>query len=396
MEALVAALVVVAVAAFAVHRTVRVVPQATAGVVERFGRYHRTLGPGLNLVVPFIDRIKDMVDLREQVVAFPPQAVVTSDNLVVSVDTAVSFEVADARAATYEIANFLVAVEQLTATTLRDVVGGMDVDRVLASREEIGAELRQALDDATGAWGLRVGRVELKAIDPPVSVQESMERHARADRDRRAALLAAEGEKQAAVLAAEGRRQAAVLAARGEAEATVLRARADAEARATRARGEADAIVMLLRAVREGGPDLEPLARECLRALPELAKGDAGKLWIVPPDLRRVLERLTDLLPDKDGPPDLLDPPDLLGPLGKDEPSDPLDFSDLLGDGSSDLLGKDGPLDSLDFSAPLDKDGYSDPSPPSVKDGPSVGKESPLKEGSPAKDTPVKDTPATG
>ncbi|MGJ6965065.1 SPFH domain-containing protein [Streptosporangium sp. G11] len=302
MESLVAVLVVVAVAALAVHRTVHVVSQATAGVVERFGRYHRTLGPGLNLVVPFIDRIKDTVDLREQVVAFPPQAVVTSDHLVVSVDTTVSFQVADARAATYEIANFLVAVEQLTATTLRDVVGGMSVDRVLASREEIGAEVRGALDAATGAWGLRVSRVELTAIDPPVSVQESMERHAAADLDRRAAVLAAEGQRQAAVLAAEGQRQAAVLRARGEAEATVLRARADAEAKATRAKGEADAIGMFFRADREGGPDPELLAYEYLRALPEVAKGDAGKLWIVPRDLRRVLESLADLLPDEDEP----------------------------------------------------------------------------------------------
>lgn len=301
MEWLVAALVVVAVAVFAAYRTVQVVPQATAGVVERFGRYHRTLAPGPNLVVPFIDRIKDTVDLREQVVAFPPQAVVTSDDLVVSVDTAVSFQVVDARAATYEIANFLVAVEQLVATTLRDVAGGMSVDRVLASREEIGAELRAALDAATGAWGLRVGRVELTAVDPPVSVQESMERRARADHDRRAAVLAAEGRKQAAILAAEGERQAVVLRARGEAEATVLRARADAEARATRARGEADAIDMLFRAVHEGGPDSELLVHEYLRALREIAKGDDGEPGSASPDLRRVLEGLADLLPAKEG-----------------------------------------------------------------------------------------------
>ncbi|MEU8383012.1 SPFH domain-containing protein [Streptosporangium sp. NPDC048865] len=303
MESLVAALVVVAVAVFAAYRTVRVVPQATAGVVERFGRYHRTLAPGLNLVVPFIDRIKDTVDLREQVVAFPPQAVVTSDNLVVSVDTAVSLQVTDARAATYEITNFMVAVERLTMTTLRDVVGGMSVDRALASREEIGAELREALGAATGAWGLRVARVELTAIDPPVSVQESMERHARADRDGRAAVLAAEGRKQADVLAAEGERQAAVLRARGEAEATVLRARADAEARATRARGEADAIGVLLRAVREGGPGSESLVREYLRALREVAGDADGEPPTASPDLERVLEGLTGTLPAWDEPP---------------------------------------------------------------------------------------------
>ncbi|MEU4408302.1 SPFH domain-containing protein [Streptosporangium sp. NPDC023963] len=369
MESLVAALVIVAVAAFAAYRTVRVVPQATAGVVERFGRYHRTLAPGLNLVVPFIDRIKDTVDLREQVVAFPPQAVVTSDNLVVSVDTAVSFQVVDARAATYEIANFLVAVEQLTVTTLRDVVGGMSVDRALASREEIGAELREALDAVAGAWGLRVGRVELTAIDPPVSVQESMERQARADRDRRAAVLAAEGQKQAAVLAAEGQRQAAVLRARGEAEATVLKARADAEARATRARGEADAIGMLLRAVHEGGPGSEPLVRAYLRALREIARGDAGEPRTVSPDLRRVLESLADLLPVGDEPSGTERPP------AKEEPSD-----------------SDRPP-SEDRSPSTDR--------PPAKGGshnvdrfPNIEKPK-VRGGFPVRDTPVEDTPAT-
>ncbi|MER5645175.1 SPFH domain-containing protein [Streptosporangium sp. NPDC002524] len=321
MEWLVAALVVVAVAGFAAYRTVRVVPQATAGVVERFGRYHRTLAPGPSLVVPFIDRIKDMVDLRERVVAFPPQAVVTADNLVVSVDTAVSLQVVDARAATYEIANFLVAVERLVVTTLRDVVGAMDVDRVLVSREEIEAGLRETLDAATGAWGLRVGRVELTAVDPPVSVQESMERQARADRDRRAAVLAAEGRKQAAVLAAEGERQAAVLRARGEAEATVLRARADAEARATRARGEADAIDLLFRAVHEGRPDSELLVHEYLRALRGVAKGDDGTPGSASPDLKRVLESLADLLPAKEESPDAEGPPDVKRPLDVDRSS---------------------------------------------------------------------------
>ncbi len=357
MESLVAALVVVAVAAFAVYRTVRVVPQATAGVVERFGRYHRTLAPGLNLVVPFIDRIKDTVDLREQVVPFPPQAVVTSDNLVVSVDTAVSFRVVDARAATYEIANFLTAVEQLTVTTLRDVVGGMSVDRALASREEIGAELREALDAVTGAWGLRVGRVELTAIDPPVSVQESMERQARADRDRRAAVLAAEGQRQAAVLAAEGQRQAAVLRARGEAEATVLKARADAEARATRAQGEADAIGMLLRAVHEGGPGSKPLVHAYLRALREIAEGDAGEPWTVSPDLRRVFESLVDPLPAEDESPDTQRSPVEEGLPDRDR---------------SPVKGGSHNVDSFPET-----------------------KKSPVREGFPVRDTPVEDTSAT-
>src|SRR5690606_31584375 len=166
--------------------------------------------PGLNLVVPFIDRIKDMIDLREQVVSFPPQPVITSDNLVVSIDTVVYFQVTNPKAATYEIANFLTGVEQLTITTLRNVVGGMDLERTLTSREEINTALRGVLDEATGKWGIRVTRVELKAIDPPASIQDSMEKQMRADRDKRAAVLSAEGQRQAAILAAEGEKQAAV------------------------------------------------------------------------------------------------------------------------------------------------------------------------------------------
>ncbi|MFI6506144.1 SPFH domain-containing protein [Streptosporangium sp. NPDC050855] len=274
MESLVATLVVLAVAAFAAYRTVHVVPQGTAGVVERFGRYHRTLGPGPSLVVPFIDRIRDVVDLREQAVSFPPRPVVTRDHLVVSVDVAVYFRVADARAATYEIANFLLAVEQLTVTALRDAIGSRDLEEALASSGEIGVELCATLGRAAEAWGVRIGRAEIKAIDPPVSVRESMERHACAERDRRAAVLAAEGRREAAVLDAEGTRQAAVLRAQGEAEAAVLAARAEADARRERAVGEAEAAEMLLKAVREGGPGPEVLTYAYLRALLEIAEGD--------------------------------------------------------------------------------------------------------------------------
>ena len=210
MQQFITALIVVAFAGFALARTIRIVPQAQAFVIERLGRYHRTLTPGLNIVVPFVDRVKQAVDLREQVVSFPPQPVITSDNLVVSIDTVIYFQVTDPQAATYEIANFLVGVEQLTVTTLRNVVGGMDLERTLTSREDINTELRGVLDEATGKWGIRVNRVELKAIDPPVSIQDSMEKQMRADRDKRAAVLSAEGSKQSAILTAEGERQAAV------------------------------------------------------------------------------------------------------------------------------------------------------------------------------------------
>ena len=199
----------------AIVRSVRIVPQARAGIVERFGRYHRTLHAGLNMVTPFVDRLLPLIDLREQVVSFPPQPVITGDNLVVGIDTVIYFQVTDARAATYEVANYITAVEQLTVTTLRNVVGGMELESALTSRDQINSELRKELDEATGKWGIRVGRVELKAIEPPGSIQDSMEKQMRADRDKRAAILSAEGSKQSAILTAEGERQAAVLKARG-------------------------------------------------------------------------------------------------------------------------------------------------------------------------------------
>ena len=292
MQQFITALIVVAFAGFALARTIRIVPQAQAFVIERLGRYHRTLTPGLNIVVPFVDRVKQAVDLREQVVSFPPQPVITSDNLVVSIDTVIYFQVTDPQAATYEIANFLVGVEQLTVTTLRNVVGGMDLERTLTSREDINTELRGVLDEATGKWGIRVNRVELKAIDPPVSIQDSMEKQMRADRDKRAAVLSAEGSKQSAILTAEGERQAAVLRARGEAESIVLRAQADAEAQAMRAKGQADAIAMVFRAIHEGNPDQRLLAYQYLQILPEIAKGDSNKLWIVPSEMGKALEGL--------------------------------------------------------------------------------------------------------
>src|ERR1700690_3619264 len=202
-----------------VIRAIRIVPQAMAGIVERFGRYHRTLHAGLNVVTPFVDRLRPLLDLREQVVSFPPQPVITRDNLVVGIDTVIYFQVTDARAATYEVANYITAVEQLTVTTLRNVVGGMDLETTLTSRDQINHELRKELDDATGKWGLRVGRGELKAIEPPASIQGSMEKQMRADRDKRAAVLSAEGAKQSAILTAEGERQVAVRRGRGGAGA---------------------------------------------------------------------------------------------------------------------------------------------------------------------------------
>jgi regulator of protease activity HflC (stomatin/prohibitin superfamily) len=299
MSTLVATILIVVFVALViavVSRSVRIIPQAMAGIVERFGRYHRTLRAGLNMVTPFVDRLRPLIDLREQVVSFPPQPVITRDNLVVGIDTVIYFQVTDARAATYEVANYITAVEQLTVTTLRNVVGGMDLETALTSRDQINNELRQELDEATGRWGIRVGRVELKAIEPPSSIQDSMEKQMRADRDKRAAILSAEGNKQSAILTAEGDRQAAVLRARGESEAAVLRAEADAKAQAARARGQAEAITTVFRAIHDGHPDQGLLAYQYMQMLPQIAQGDANKLWIVPSEIGHALEGIGGLL----------------------------------------------------------------------------------------------------
>jgi regulator of protease activity HflC (stomatin/prohibitin superfamily) len=268
----------------ALSRAVRIVPQARAGIVERLGRYSRTLGPGLTLLVPFLDRLRPLIDLREQVVSFPPQPVITEDNLVVSIDTVIYFQVTEPKAATYEIADYIQGVEQLTVTTLRNVVGGMTLEQTLTSRDSINAALRGVLDEATGRWGLRVNRVELKAIDPPPSIQDSMEKQMRADRDKRAAILTAEGFKQAQILKAEGERQAAILRAEGDAAAQVLLAE-----------GEAKAILTVFQAIHDGDPDQKVLAYQYLQMLPELAKGDANKVWVVPSEIGRALEGLGSL-----------------------------------------------------------------------------------------------------
>lgn len=264
-------------------RTIVIVRQADTAIVERLGRYSRTLTPGLSILVPVIDRIRQRVDMREQVASFPPQPVITEDNLVVSIDTVVYFQVTDARAATYEIANYLGAVEQLTTTTLRNVVGGLNLEEALTSRDNINGQLRVVLDEATGKWGIRVGRVELKAIDPPLSIQDSMEKQMRAERDRRALILTAEGTKQSAILTAEGARQAAILEAEGEAKAAVLRAQ-----------GEAEAITTVFGAIHAGNPDAKLLAYQYLQTLPKLAEGDSNKMWIIPSELTEALKGISE------------------------------------------------------------------------------------------------------
>jgi regulator of protease activity HflC (stomatin/prohibitin superfamily) len=262
-------------------RSIRIIPQASAGIVERLGRYHRTLGAGLTIIIPFIDRLRPLIDLRERVVSFPPQPVITEDNLVVSIDTVIYFQVTDPKSATYEIENFIQGIEQLTVTTLRNVVGGLDLEAALTSRDSINASLRGVLDEATGKWGVRVNRVELKAIDPPPSVQESMEKQMRAERDKRAAILTAEGEKQSQILTAEGARQAEILRAEGDAQAAILRAD-----------GEAEAIKKVFNAVHEANPDEKVLAYQYLQQLPEIANGQASKIWVIPAELSGAAEQI--------------------------------------------------------------------------------------------------------
>lgn len=281
-------------------KTVRIVPQAFAGVVERFGKYHATLPAGLNMVVPFIDNVRYMIDLRENVVSFPPQPVITEDNLTVSIDTVIYFQVTDPVAATYEIANYIQAIEQLTMTTLRNIVGGMTLEHALTSRDQINNGLRGELDGATGKWGVRVNRVELKGIDPPPSISDAMEQQMRAERSKRAAILTAEGERQSAILTAEGNKQAAILNAEGAKQAQILTAEADREAAILRAQGEASAIQQVFTAIHEGRPDQELLAYQYLQAMPKLAEGSANKVWILPSEFSKALDGLGRLAPEGD------------------------------------------------------------------------------------------------
>ena len=271
MAALIVIAVVVLFMLVVAARTIRVIPQARAGVVERLGRYSRTLEPGLTLVTPFIDRVKPLVDLREQVVNFAPQSVITEDNVVVAIETVLYFTITDPRSATYEVANPLQAIEQLTVTTLRNVIGGLTLEDTLTARENVNTQLRVVLDEATGKWGIRINRVEIKSVDPPQDIRAAMEKQMRAERDRRAAILTAEGEKQAQILTAEGQQQAVVLRAEGDRQAAVLRAE-----------GEAKAIDTVFKAIHDGKPSRELLSYEYLQMLPQLAEGDSNKVFVIP------------------------------------------------------------------------------------------------------------------
>ena len=287
MAGLIVAIVFAVVVLFVLARTIRIVPQARAGIVERLGRYSRTLDAGLAIIVPFVDRLKPLIDLRETVVSFPPQPVITEDNLVVNIDTVIYFQVTDPKSATYEIADYIGAIEQLTVTTLRNVIGGMTLEDTLTSRDQINAALRTVLDEATGKWGIRVNRVELKAVDPPGTIQEAMEKQMRAERDKRAAILQAEGYKQSQILAAEGEKQSAILKAEGARESQILTAE-----------GQSKAIETVFDAIHRGDADPKLLAYQYLQVLPQIAQGESNKVWIIPSEVTQALSQLTERLGD--------------------------------------------------------------------------------------------------
>ncbi|OBG40109.1 MULTISPECIES: SPFH domain-containing protein [Mycolicibacter] len=306
--------VLVVFAVIVVAKSVALIPQAEAAVIERLGRYSRTVSGQLTLLVPFIDRVRARIDLRERVVSFPPQPVITEDNLTLNIDTVVYFQVTNPKAAVYEISNYIVGVEQLTTTTLRNVVGGMTLEQTLTSREVINSQLRGVLDEATGRWGLRVARVELRSIDPPPSIQASMEKQMKADREKRAMILTAEGQREAAIKQAEGQKQSEILTAEGAKQAAILAAEADRQSRMLRAQGEraaaylqaqgqAKAIEKTFAAIKAGRPTPELLAYQYLQVLPEMARGEANKVWVVPSDFGSALQGFTKLLgaPGEDG-----------------------------------------------------------------------------------------------
>ncbi|MDO5735785.1 MAG: SPFH domain-containing protein [Propionibacteriaceae bacterium] len=289
MDAFLVPIIVVALlVVFLVYMTVQIVPQAHRFNIERFGRYRVTLQPGLNFIIPLADRVRDKLDIREQVFPSTPQPVITEDNLVVNIDTVLYYQITEPRAAAYEVANYLQAIDQLTVTTLRNLIGSMDLEQALTSREAINAQLRTVLDEATGKWGIRVNRVEIKAIDPPGSIKEAMEKQMRAERDKRATILHAEGERQSRILTAEGTRQQEILLAQGEQQARILRAD-----------GEAKAIERVFQAVHTNDADPKLLAYKYLETLPALANGQNNTFWVIPGEFTEAIRTVTEAFGDK-------------------------------------------------------------------------------------------------
>ena len=279
---LIVVLVIILSFALILKRSIKIVPQGNAGIVERLGKYSKTLPAGLTVLIPFIDRLRPLIDMRERIVSFPPQPVITEDNLVVSIDTVIYFQVTEPKSATYEIENVILGIEQLTVTTLRNAVGGLDLEEALTSRDSINTQLRVVLDDATGKWGVRVNRVEIKAIEPPPAVQESMEKQMKAEREKRATILTSEGEKQSQVLSAEGAAQSQLIRAEADAKATII----EADARAT-------AIKTVFDALNSSNINENVLAYTYLQQIPQIANGTANKIWLMPVELSKSIEEIS-------------------------------------------------------------------------------------------------------
>jgi hypothetical protein len=288
----------------ALVRSVRIVPQSQAYVIERLGRFQAVFYGGFHLLVPFVDRVAARIDLREQVANFPPQSVITADQAMVSIDSVIYYQITDPRNATYEVANFIQAIEQLTATTLRNLIGSLDLEQTQTSRDSINKQLRGVLDEATGTWGIRVTRVELKSIEPPPRVLAAMEQQITAERTKRATILSAEAEREAQIKRAEGAKQAAVLAAsaqqeaqvlqaRGEKDAQILRAEGARQSQILRAQGEAEAIAAVFSAINAGGATPALLSYKYLEMLPKIADGQASKVWVLPSDLTGALDAIS-------------------------------------------------------------------------------------------------------
>lgn len=311
MSGMIFLLVLLAFIALVVVKSIALIPQGEAAVIERLGSYTRSVSGGITILVPFIDRVRARVDTRERVVSFPPQAVITQDNLTVAIDTVVTFQINDPAKAIYGVDNYIVGVEQISVATLRDVVGGMTLEETLTSRETINRRLRGELDAATARWGLRISRVELKAIDPPPSIQQSMEMQMKADREKRAMILTAEGrresdiktaegEKQARILSAEGEKHAAILAAEAERQAMILRAEGERASRYLEAQGEAKAVQKINAAIKASKLTPEVLAFQYLDKLPKLAQGEASTMWMIPSQFGDSLEQFAKAFAKKD------------------------------------------------------------------------------------------------
>jgi regulator of protease activity HflC (stomatin/prohibitin superfamily) len=292
MGGIIALIVVVILLIIVLSSSIRVIRQQRVGLVERLGKFHRTLDPGPHLMIPVVDKVRYNIDMREAVVPFPPQGVITEDNLMVSIDSVIYFQVIDPVRAAYEAQDYIRAIEQLTMTTLRNIIGGLDLEQTLTSREEINGKLRVVLDEATGKWGIKVNRVELRAIEPPATIRDAMEKGARAERDKRAQVLLAEGQRQSQILSAGGEKESAILRAQGEREAAVLRAQADRQSKMLRAEGEAQAITTVFNAIHAGQPDQALLSYQYMQMLPQIARGDANKVWVVPAEIGKALEGL--------------------------------------------------------------------------------------------------------